>query len=56
MATPLAIGDHVKWISGACWHFGTVDSFCSPALALVRLKNHGRSLTYVELERLSLDG
>jgi hypothetical protein len=55
MATPLAIGDHVKWVSGACLHFGTLDSFREPALAIVRAKSHGHFLTCVELERLSLD-
>ena len=55
MATPLEIGDHVKWVSGGCWHFGTIDSFGDPALAFVRAMTYGHPLMHVELERLSLD-
>ncbi|HEY2502407.1 MAG TPA: hypothetical protein VGI68_13575 [Mycobacterium sp.] len=55
MATPLEIGDHVKWVSGACWHFGTIDSFRDPILALVRMTTYGHPLMHVELDRLSLD-
>jgi hypothetical protein len=53
---PLEIGDHVKWVSGGCWHFGTIDSFGDPALAFVRAMTYGHPLMHVELERLSLDG
>ena len=56
MATPLEIGDHVKWVSGGCWHFGTIDSFRDPVLARVRAMTYGHPLMHVELDRLSLDG
>lgn len=54
MAISLKIGDHVKFVAGACWHFGTIDSFRDPVLALVRPKTDGHRLIQVELGRLSL--